>query len=221
MSALIITGAGTEIGKTYVACALIAAARAQGLAVEAFKPVVSGYDEAHAEQSDPGLLLNALGAPVTQDAIAAMSPWRYHAPLAANLAARAEGQTLRFNDVLIACRERISRSPGLLLLEGAGGIMSPLSDDHTFLDLFAALEAPVVLVGGAYLGAISHMLSALVAARARGLNVLSAIISQGQASAGALAETHQALAALDRNTHYLTLTRGGDLHDWGPRLAAL
>lgn len=221
MSTLIITGAGTEIGKTYVACALIAAARAQGLAVDAFKPVVSGYDEANAEASDPGLLLSALGIPVTSDSIAAMAPWRYRAPLAANLAARAEGQTLNYNDVLAACRERTAHPKRLLLLEGAGGIMSPLSDDHTFLDLFEALGAPVVIVGGAYLGAISHMLSALVAARARGLKVLGAIVSQGEASAGALAETRQALAALDRHTLYAPLVRGGDLNDWGPRLAAL
>jgi dethiobiotin synthetase len=221
MSALVITGAGTEIGKTYVACALIAAARAHGLAVDAFKPVVSGYEDARAAESDPGLLLSALGAAVTPDAIAAIAPWRYRAPIAANLAARAEGRSIFYNDVLAACRERIASADGLLIVEGAGGLMSPLSDDHTFLDLFAALGAPVVIVGGAYLGAISHMLSALVAARSRGLKILAAIVSQGEASAGALADTRQTLAMLDRDTLYVALSRSGDLNDWGPRLAAL
>jgi dethiobiotin synthetase len=214
MSALIITGAGTEIGKTYVACALIAAARAQGLEVDAFKPVVSGYDEARADASDPGLLLAALGRPVTPQAIDDMAPWRYRAPLAANLAAHAEGKKVPFAMVADACRQRITAAKGVLLIEGAGGIMSPLSDMHTFLDLFATLHAPLVMVGGAYLGAISHMLTALAAARGRGLSVTAGVISQGDASDEALEQTCTTLRSLAGEPPFIPLPRGGNLTNW-------
>jgi dethiobiotin synthetase len=219
VSTLVITGAGTEIGKTYIACALIAAARRVGVTVDAFKPVVSGYDDAGAAESDPVRLLAALGRSVTPEAIAAIAPWRYRAPLAANLAARAEGAVIDFAEVVAACRRGASQD--LLLLEGAGGVMSPLTDRETFLDLFAALGAPLVMVGGAYLGAISHMLTAVVAVRARGLQIAGAIINQGEASAEALAQTLQTLRALDPGSPYEPLAHGAALDHWGARLASL
>lgn len=207
MSALIITGAGTDIGKTYVACRLIEALRARGETVDAFKPVISGFDAATPTQSDSGRLLAALGTPITAATIERISPWRYFAPLAADQAAAREGKRIIFDDVLGACRARIAETNGLLLIEGAGGIMSPLSENTTFLDLFAALAAPVVIVGGAYLGAISHTATAIAAARGRGLSVRATVISEGAETVG-LDATRDALARLDPGGCYLTLPRG-------------
>jgi dethiobiotin synthetase len=207
MSALIITGAGTEIGKTYLACGLIAALRARGDRVDAFKPVISGFDEAAPAQTDSGRLLTALGVPINPATIARMSPWRFAAPLAADQAAAREGKRIALDDVLAACRARIAETDGLLLIEGAGGIMSPLSETTTFLDLFAVLGAPVVIVGGAYLGAISHTATALAAARGRGLSVRAVVISERDETVG-LEATRDALARLDPGGCYLTLPRG-------------
>jgi dethiobiotin synthetase len=207
MSALIITGAGTEIGKTYLACGIIAALRARGEKVDGFKPVISGFDEAAPAQSDSGRLLAALDAPIDAANIARISPWRFSAPLAADQAAAREGKRIVFDDVLAACRERIAKADGLLLIEGAGGIMSPLSETTTFLNLFAALGAPVVIVGGAYLGAISHTATAIAAARGRDLAIRAVVISEGVESVGVDA-TRDALARLDPDGRYLTLPRG-------------
>ena len=63
---IFVSGAHTDVGKTHVACALIRAARAEGLTVEALKPVVSGFSPADWADSDPGRLLAALGEPYKQ-----------------------------------------------------------------------------------------------------------------------------------------------------------
>ncbi|MGE3143797.1 MAG: dethiobiotin synthase [Hyphomonadaceae bacterium] len=197
MSALFVAGAGTDIGKTEIACGLIRALRARGVGVDAFKPLLSGFDPAAPAGSDAARLLDALGRAVTPEEIAAMSPWRFRAPLAPNMAARAEGAVVRFEAVQTACVARVeAAAPGLLLVEGAGGLMSPLSDETTFLDLTGALHAPSLLVAGSYLGAISHALTALEALRARALSVRALIVSESAQSGVTLAETVQALARL-------------------------
>lgn len=185
MRAVFIAGAHTDIGKTHVACALIRAARAQGLAVEALKPLVSGFDPDDWAGSDPGRLLAALDRPRTLEALDAVSPWRFRAPLAPPMAAALENRALALGEVVGFCRARMDASPAdLLLVEGVGGTMSPITEDATGLDLMAALEAPAVLVGGGYLGAISHTLTAIEAIRGRGIALSCVVVSQS-AEAGA------------------------------------
>jgi dethiobiotin synthetase len=176
MPALFVTGTGTDIGKTYVSCALIRALKARGAVVDAFKPVVSGFDPKDAAGSDPARLAAALGDP---GSVFRIAPRRYLAPLAPNIAARLEGQVLVLDDMVIDAVARAAEiRDGLLLVEGAGGVMSPLTDGETNLDMIAALGAPVLLVAGSYLGTISHVLTALVALRATGARVLAVVMSE-------------------------------------------
>ncbi|WP_421737643.1 dethiobiotin synthase [Caulobacter sp.] len=176
MKSLFVAGTGTDIGKTHVACALLRSALAEGLTVDAFKPVVSGFDPDDAAASDPARLAEALGEP---DALTRISPRRYRAPLAANLAARLEGQTLLLTDLVADCQARLGReNRDLLLIEGAGGVMSPLTDDATNLDLMVALGLPVLLVAGSYLGTVSHVLTALEVIRSRNLTVAAIVMSE-------------------------------------------
>jgi len=194
MKSLFVAGTGTDIGKTHVACALIQAVRARGLTVDAFKPVVSGFDPADPDASDPGRLAQALGEP---DALPRISPRRYRAPLAPNLAARLEGETLRLEDLINDCRARLARPDrDLLLIEGAGGVMSPLTDDATNLDLMVALDLPILLVAGSYLGTISHLLTALEVIRARSLTVTAIVMSESL-DAPDLAQTAEMLRAFE------------------------
>jgi dethiobiotin synthetase len=179
MRALFIAGAHTDVGKTYAACALIAAARARGLSVDAFKPAVSGIDAADWAESDPGRLLAALGRPLTIDNLEAMSPLRFTAALSPPMAARLEGRDLRLRTLRDLCQTALAAGTSdLMLIEGAGGVMSPLSEDATNLDLMAALGLPVVLVGGSYLGAISHTLTAAKVVQGEGLDLAAVVISQ-------------------------------------------
>jgi dethiobiotin synthetase len=175
--ALFVAGAHTDIGKTHVGCALIRAARARGMTCDAFKPVLSGFDPRQAAESDAGRLLAALGR--TIDEIDSVSPLRFSAPLAPPLAARREGARLAIADLLERCRAWLAESRAdLKLLEGAGGLMSPIAEDGTALDLPQTLGLPSILVGGAYLGAVSHTLTALEVMRARGLPVLAVVVSE-------------------------------------------
>jgi dethiobiotin synthetase len=192
MSALFVTGAGTEIGKTYVSCALLKALRAQGLLCDALKPVLSGFDEEAPKGSDPALLLEALGKPFNAASLERIAPLRFRAPLAPPLAARAEGREINYHALLELCRTRIGLSEGVLLIEGAGGVMSPLTETHTFLDLAEVLRAPVVFVSGSYLGALSHALTGLQCLAARNVRVAAVIVSESTESVG-LQETRNLL----------------------------
>ena len=177
-----LTGTGTDIGKTYVATALLRALAARGVATQALKPVASGMaplgtpDFAH---SDTARLLVAQGQPVTADTVARCTPWRFAAPLSPDLAAAAEGRALRLADVVAFCRPRLT-APALTLIEGAGGIMSPIAADGLNVDLAMALDIPVLLVAGTYLGTISHTLSALAVLESRGLRTTAVVVNETQ-----------------------------------------
>src|SRR5436305_15323969 len=94
MGALFVTATGTGIGKTFVTAGLIGELRAAGRSVQAIKPVVSGFDPANMASSDPVVLLEALGLSHTH--FDSISPWRFKAPLAPDMAASHEGRALDF-----------------------------------------------------------------------------------------------------------------------------
>lgn len=197
MSLIFVTATGTDVGKTYVTCALIRALERAGKAVTALKPVISGFDGHNAAASDSGLILAALGQPCDAPSIAAISPWRYAAPLSAEIAAEREGRGVSFDAVVGFCTEA-ARSPGVCLIEGVGGLMSPIDSSRTNRDLIAALKARPLLVAGSYLGTVSHILTALEALRAAGVEPLGIVISESQSSPVPLAELAVRLAAFTR-----------------------
>jgi dethiobiotin synthetase len=178
-----VAGAHTEIGKTHAACGLLRAAREVGWSADALKPVVSGFDALDWNESDPGRLLAAMGRDRSLPELDRLSPWRLAAPLAPPMAAKLESRALPIGPVIEFCRGRIETSPAeLMVVEGVGGLMSPIADGATSLDLLEALDASSVLVGGAYLGAVSHTLTALEVMRARGRAPAALLISQDAAS---------------------------------------
>ena len=194
MTAIFITGTGTDVGKTYVAASLIRHLRRMGRTVDALKPVVSGFDPALPATSDPGILLKALGHSITPADIDRIAPWRFRAALSPDLAAQQEGKTIDVDEVIAFCRTAIDQRRDMLLIEGAGGIMVPLDDRRTVLDLMMALQLPLILVAGSYLGTISHTLTALDALFRRNLKVLATIVSETPQSSVPLADTVAALA---------------------------
>lgn len=179
MRGLSIAGAHTDVGKTYVACALIRAAVAQGRRVGVLKPVVSGFDPDDWGESDPGRLLRALGLAPTESLLDAVSPLRFRAPLSPPMAARAEGRSLAYAQVIEACRPFLADTQAdLKIFEGAGGIMSPIAEDGLCAHLHAEAGLPAVLVGGSYLGSISHTLTAIAALEGFGVPIHAVVISQ-------------------------------------------
>jgi dethiobiotin synthetase len=194
MRAFFMTATGTDIGKTYLACGLIRAWRAQGLKVGAFKPVLSGFDPAHAAESDAGQLLSALDRPVSLQALDVISPWRYAAPLSPDAAAAKEGKRVDYDTVFAASRRFLEGRHEVALIEGAGGVMAPLSDDRTMLDWIADLKLPAILVVGSYLGTLSHSLTALEVLAARRVPVALIVMNETTGSTVPLAENAAALA---------------------------
>ena len=193
MPGLFVTATGTDVGKTYLTAGLIRAARRAGHAVEALKPILSGYDPADAAASDAGVLLAALGRAPTPEAVAQIAPFRFAAPLSPDMAAAAAGQTIDFAAVVSACRARLAPDR-LTLIEGVGGVMVPLDARHTILDLAGALALPVVLVSATALGAISHLLAARAVLRAGGLAIRAIVLNESAASTVPLESTLSTLA---------------------------
>jgi dethiobiotin synthetase len=194
VTAIFITGTGTDVGKTFVGASLIRHLRQMGRSVDAIKPVVSGFDPGQPDASDPGILLQALGFPVTLQNIERISPWRFRAAISPDLAARREGRRIDVDDVVAYCKSAIEDRREILLVEGVGGIMVPLDEQRTILDVMMALQLPLILVVGSYLGTISHTLTALDALFRRDMAVLAIIVSETLGSPVPLDETVAAIA---------------------------
>lgn len=190
---LFITGTGTGVGKTFVTALIARQLRAAGRSPRVLKPVLSGYDPALTEDSDPGVLLRALGVAPTPEAIDRVSPWRFAAPLSPCMAAAREGRAVPFDDLVGFCRAEAAAA-GPLLIEGVGGAMVPLDDSHTVMDWMAALRCPALVVGGAYLGAISHCLTTVEAMRGRGVPVAAIVLSEAEPGPVPAAETAAVIA---------------------------
>ena len=214
MAAFFVTGSGTDIGKTWVAAALLRYWRTHGLTPEAVKPVATGYDCARPQDSDAAALLVALGRPVDAEQVEAMTPYRFRAPLSPDQAARREGAWLSARAIALTCMQVIGPARGPVIVEGAGGVMTPLNESETMLDLALALKAPAIFVGGSYLGAISHALSGLYALRAGGLRTPLVLVNETEGSPVDLHETVATLASHAPGSTVLAIPRGADGPVW-------
>lgn len=189
MTTAFITATGTDIGKTFVTAGLVRHIRGAGRTAEAVKPVVSGFDPDAWQESDPAVLLAALGRPVTPEELDRVSPWRFKAPLSPHMAARQEGRAIDFQEVIEFCRRAMAARRGSLFIEGIGGIMVPIDDHRTVLDWMSMLRVPIVLVAGSYVGTMSHTLTSLEVLVRRNLNVAAVVISESEGSAASLVDT--------------------------------
>jgi dethiobiotin synthetase len=195
MRSYFVTATGTDIGKTYITAGIIRAARAVGRPFSAIKPVLSGYAPQFAAGSDPAVLLAAMGKRVTHRNIAAITPWRFTAPLSPDMAAMREGRSVDFANLTAFCDAAIANAPGTLLIEGVGGVAVPLNASHLVADWISALRIPAILVAGTYLGTISHTLAAAAFLDARGIRIASIVLNE---SIGAPVSPEETAATLGR-----------------------
>lgn len=150
---LFVTGTDTEVGKTVFAALATILLRQQGRRVAALKPVCSGG------RDDARLLHAAAGKVLTLNEV---NPWHFRAALAPSLAARKEEKRLRLREV-VAHVWRISMQFEVVIVEGAGGLLSPLGEDFDSRDLIQALNATPVIVCPNKLGAVNQVRLALEA----------------------------------------------------------
>ena len=175
---LFITGTDTGVGKTYVAALVVRALAAQGRRVGVYKPVASGCRrEGDRLVSEDALSLwQAAGRPGELEQVC---PQRFAAPLAPHLAARAEGARVDPEQLRRGLDYWLDRSD-IVLVEGVGGLMSPLTDDDYVADLAYELGYPLVVVARNALGAINQTLQTLIAASTfrRGLPIAGIVLNR-------------------------------------------
>ncbi len=172
MRGLFVTGTDTGVGKTEVSCAILRDARARGVDAVAMKPAQSGA--VAGEPSDAERLLEACGG---VEPLAAICPYALAAPLAPAVAARLEGVEISFGRIVDGARALAARHDALLV-EGAGGLLVPLTARETYADLAVALALPVLLVGRAGLGTVNHVALTVEALRRRGLAVAAIVLNR-------------------------------------------
>jgi dethiobiotin synthetase len=188
VSLLFVTGTDTGVGKTYVACALVAAFRARGRSVAVMKPIETGVD---GEPEDAVRLRAAADDPASLDVVC---PIRLRAPLAPAIAARLEDRTIDV-DALAAAIARRASAADVLLVEGAGGLLVPIAGRTTYLDLALRCRLPLVIVAANRLGTINHCALTARVARAAGVDVRGFVLSQPSPETDGSAATNAAAIA--------------------------
>jgi dethiobiotin synthetase len=162
---LFITGTDTGVGKTVFAALATVYLRQNGFRVAGLKPLCSGgRDDARTLQAAAGKALS----------LAEVNPWYFRAPLAPVLAARKEKRQVRLREVVTHIR-RIARRFEVVVVEGAGGLLSPLGEGFDSRDLIKALNATPIIVCANKLGAVNQVrlvVEALPRAAARNARIV-------------------------------------------------
>jgi len=165
-----VTGTDTEVGKSVLAASICAALSAGGQRVGAFKPVVTGLDEETGEFGrDHELLASAASAGQAPEDVA---PYRFGPPVSPHLAAELAGVTIEPAELVAA-----ARAYELVVCEGVGGLLVPITPGYLVRDLAVDLALPVVIAARRGLGTINHTLLTVEAARAAGLQVAGVVMT--------------------------------------------
>lgn len=210
MNALVITGTDRGVGKTWVGRALGRALSAAGRRVVAIMPVETGCSDATARLEDGPLLAAATGQAEPQTAL-----HRFAAPVAPALAAEAEGGTIDL-DALILRIEALGEGADLVLIEGAGGLLTPITWEWTVVELARALSATVLVVAADRLGVINHAQLTLSALELAGLEVTGVVLTAPETPDASTGTNALAIARLGGLAQVTTIPRMDDPAGAGP-----
>jgi len=170
-----ITGTDTGVGKTEAACLLARSFRGAGLRVGVMKPVETGCPESDGKlvPVDALKLQEAAGSEARLEII---NPYRLPLPLSPQTASEHFDITIEFEKIK-SCYEELSIDSDVMLIEGAGGLLVPVSEGRSMADLALSLGLPVIVVAANRLGAINHTLLTVRCAISMGLNVAGVILN--------------------------------------------
>ena len=172
-----VIGTDTNVGKTYVASALIRQFVEAGFKTIGMKPIASGCE------------VNEQGELVNEDVVALSEASNVHAPLdlvnpyrfapaiAPHIAAEQAGVQIQ-SDVIVQIYHQLTTLAEVLIVEGAGGFLVPINSQETLADLAVKLNLPIILVVGVRLGCINHALLTVEAIKARGLRLAGWVANQ-------------------------------------------
>lgn len=215
MQPFFITSSGTDVGKTHLMTTLCWQLKNAGKKVTAIKPVLTGYVPGD-NNNDSSRILKSCGISPTPALVEAITPWRYREPLSPNIAAAKENlPDVDFHALVKFCREHTNLTNDILLAEGAGGVMAPINDDKTVLDLIKELKWPVILVVGSYLGTISHTLTAVEVLKNHDISLHALVVNESPKSDVKLEDTVATFEKfISRDTPIIKLPRVEKLEAW-------
>jgi dethiobiotin synthetase len=174
MRGVFVTGTDTEVGKTAVAAATIAAGVQRGMRIAAFKPVVTGLDEPVVDwPRDHELLSQVANVGQTPQDVA---PYRYGPALSPHLAEQLASESVDPDAIVEAARIEAQKADALVV-EGVGGLLVPLTRDYLVRDFAGELSLPVVIAARPGLGTINHSLLTIEAARAVALRIQAVVLT--------------------------------------------
>lgn len=166
---LFITGTDTAVGKTLAAAGLASTLRLAGLAPAAMKPVQTGLDDGN---RDLDMIAQAGAIPPDKLAV----PYSFCPAVSPKLAARISGRPIEI-DKIIEEFERLKGLSAVVIVEGSGGLLAPISQESVMADLATALALPLLIVARPTLGTLNHTALTVEAARARKLKILGVVLS--------------------------------------------
>ncbi len=183
---LFVTGTDTGVGKTFITAAIARCLRAAGIRVGVCKPVATGATlrDGRLVSEDTLRLAEAAGV---QDRLERVTPWVFAEPAAPPVAAANEGLSLELAKLTSAVTWWEQGSE-VVLVEGVGGLLCPLTEQETIADLAAALSYPLLVVARATLGTLNHTLLTLEVAAQRGLRIAGVVLNEVEPPDGSLAE---------------------------------
>ena len=162
MKGIFVTGTDTGVGKTIVVAALLRELKLRGLDAMPMKPVQTGWPQANDVAA-----CGVKNTPLT-------NPYRFKLAASPHLAGRVKLQKI------VRAFNALSRKHDFVVVEGAGGVLVPLNDKETMIDLIKKLRLPVVIVARAGLGTLNHTLLTLNELRRAGLRVAGIVLNQGR-----------------------------------------
>ncbi|MDX6651542.1 MAG: dethiobiotin synthetase [Solirubrobacterales bacterium] len=188
-----VTGTGTEVGKTIVAAVLARSLASTGRSVAVFKPVETGLDESSASGAPPDheLLRLGAGSDQTDDEIA---PYRFGPAVSPHLAAELAGEEIDPSRLVDAARAAAG-SADVLVCEGVGGFLVPLTPTYLIRDFARELGLPVVIAAAPGLGTINHTLLTVEAIRAAELRVAAVVLTPWPESPSGIQQSNRLTVA--------------------------
>jgi len=183
---LFITGTDTGVGKTYVAAGIATELLNRMIDVGVMKPAETGCKKRFGKLV-PKDALHLMKAARVHDPLSLVNPYRFSKPVAPLVAADFAGKEISFEKIVQAYH-KLARRHDCMILEGAGGIMVPLTSELTYLDLAEALELPVLIVARPGLGTINHTLLTVSALLERDVAIAGIVINHTSDKKTGLAE---------------------------------
>lgn len=183
---IFITGTDTGVGKTYISAGIAAALKYRGVDVGVMKPAETGC-RMRAGRLVPRDALLLMKSVCVRDPLSLVNPFRFRSPLAPSIAAERESKKIDPDKILKAFNA-LRKRHDFMIVEGAGGIMAPLSGRYTYLDLARSMGLPVLIVARPGLGTINHTLLTIAALKGRNIAVAGIVINYALDMKSGLAE---------------------------------